>query len=348
MRHLLYRALGRYSRAGAILCYHGIAEGDGGGATFQVTLAELQMAVGVARAVGRIVPLRELVERHAQGLSTAGLFAFTFDDAYLSLLRLAGEYLERERLPITVFGVPTALDSGSCFWWDRLDAIAPHLSPEDRRALFTRCGVPPSFEKSIPGGFGPERPLRQWILARHGGRWPAELLHLLHELERTKPVAATDRSMTWEELQRFATIPGVDIGVHTLTHPALPKHQVEEQRFEIEEAHRRLRERFPNSVAILAAPFGLIDAGTEQAARDAGMMATLSLRGLTLAGTAAAGALPRFCVLHSESPPKLALKLCGAVDDLKRWRSAEPPMYPPLPVTNTASAERDASGSSES
>src|SRR2546422_7055564 len=40
---------------------------------------------------GEIAPLREVVRRHQAGLTTAGLIAVTFDDAYAAVLAATGD-----------------------------------------------------------------------------------------------------------------------------------------------------------------------------------------------------------------------------------------------------------------
>jgi peptidoglycan/xylan/chitin deacetylase (PgdA/CDA1 family) len=330
------------SRAGAILCYHGFSRGSGpGGPPLHVTLDEFRTAVAVARSLGRVVPVSDLVRRRREGRSTAGLFAFTFDDAYLSLSEVASEFIRSDAVPVTVFAIPTALDHGSTFWWDRLDALVPHLAADDTRTLLDRCGVPDHFRRRHAHGFGPERPLRQWILARHRGRCPTAILEVLAEREQETGARAPDRSMTWSELNRFLELPSVELGVHTLTHPVLRLLPEPEQRREIGEAFDRLRERFALTRPILAAPFGQLDAATVAAARRSGMQATLSLRATTLDAGEPADVLPRFCILARERPLKLALRVAGLSGRLRRARGQTEPTYPPLP--SAAPADRPGS-----
>src|SRR5687768_6782875 len=107
---MLSRIFRPFARSGAILCYHGIATGPIRSPVHH-TVAELEEAVEVARELGRIIPLTDFVRIHQSGRSTAGLFALTFDDAYLSL-HAAAAFLRREQVPITVFAVSDALDDG--------------------------------------------------------------------------------------------------------------------------------------------------------------------------------------------------------------------------------------------
>jgi peptidoglycan/xylan/chitin deacetylase (PgdA/CDA1 family) len=322
--------LRRLSTAGAVLCYHGIEHDDDREAPgLHVGMTEFRRAVEQARSLGRIVPLSRLVEEHRQGRSTAGMFAFTFDDACASLLHVAGDYIEAEQLPIAVFAVSNALDAGDRFWWDRLGALLPHLAPAELAALLDSVGVPDDFRQIHAAGWGPERPLRQWIIARHAARAPQPLNDALHQFEVAKGVRTMHRSMTWEELSRFMTMPGVELGVHTTSHPALPHLQPEEQAGEIVTCLDRLRHRFPAVLPVLAAPFGLYNQATVEAARAAGVVATLSLGSRTLRRCAPAAVIPRFC--QPDPPHKLALRLAGVYDRVwaLRGRAEAGPPVPP-------------------
>jgi peptidoglycan/xylan/chitin deacetylase (PgdA/CDA1 family) len=327
---MLTRVWRPFARSGAILCYHGIASGQIRSPVHH-TVGELEEAVGVARDLGTIVPLSDFVRIHQSGKSTAGLFAITFDDAYLSL-RASAEFLLREQVPITVFAVSDALDEGRAFWWDRLRAVLERLTPEDTVALSDRLAVPAWFRDQWSGpDFTPGWELRQWIVARHAGRWPAELEETLRELERPANVAITDRSMTWAELSDFAGTGMVEIGVHTRSHPVLPLLAIAEQREEIAGCYEVLRARFPSTSPILAAPFGFFDQDTIAATRASGLHACLGLGDRTLRYGGSSGALPRFCMMHPQSRVRLGPRLSGIFDQIRAWRGdgeAEAPVVP--------------------
>jgi peptidoglycan/xylan/chitin deacetylase (PgdA/CDA1 family) len=319
-----------FARSGAILCYHGIATG-GIRSPIHHEVSELEAAVGVARELGRTVPLRDFVRILKNGRSTAGLFAFTFDDAYASL-QAAGAFLRREQLPVTVFAVSDALDAGRVFWWDRLGALLDKLTPDQTVTLSDRWGISASFQKRWSGSdFLPKWEFRQWIVARYAGRWPAELEETLREFEQPGPSTATDRSMTWEELSAFAGTGLVEVGVHTRSHPVLPLLTIDEQREEIAGCYEVLRGRFSVTVPVLAAPFGYFDGQTIAATRTSGLEACLGLGGRTLHYRGGSGALPRFCMMHPQSGVRLAPRLSGVFDRIRAWRGDGDADAPPVP-----------------
>ena len=321
--------------AGAILCFHGItSSATPGEGEAHLTLPAFQAFIESARQMGQLVPLRELVRRHLAGRGTAGLIAVTADDAYASLLGDTSEYLAREAVPLTVFAVTQPAAVGARYWWDRVDDVFPQVPRERWRQFEDACGLTDAYRRGQPSSYGPMRPFRQWMLATHRGWWPDALEPELQTLEREFSLQTVQRSMTFEELARFATIPTVDIGVHTVSHPVLPLLPDHELEREISAAFQTLRAHFAGTVPILAVPFGLFDARTLDVARAAGMEASLTLAGTTLKRYAGRDDLPRFCLCRHDRVRKLRARLTGLFD-FERWWRASARRYPALPSATT-------------
>jgi peptidoglycan/xylan/chitin deacetylase (PgdA/CDA1 family) len=139
--------------------------------------------------------------------------------------------------------------------------------------------------------------------------------------------------MTWAELSDFAETSLVEIGVHTRSHPALPLLTIAEQRQEIAGCYEALRDRFPATSAILAAPYGFFDGDTIAATRASGLQACLGLGDRTLRYGGSTGALPRFCMMHPQSRVRLGPRFSGVFDRIRAWRgkgNAEVPALPSL------------------
>jgi peptidoglycan/xylan/chitin deacetylase (PgdA/CDA1 family) len=322
-------------RRGAILCFHSVttptlpAEG-----TSHVSVKAFTSFIRVARRLGELVPLSELARRHAEGRSTAGLIAVTFDDAYAAVLTELKDVIARQAIPIAVFVVTGTAVRGARYWWDRIDDLFPRSAPERWRAFETACGVPDAYRRGQPREHGPLRPLRQWLLAAFAGRWPDHLEPALAALEQEIGYQTPHRSMTGRELDELSALPWVEIGVHTISHPVLPLLPDDEIRQEIAISFSALRERFPRTVPILAAPYGLYDERTIRSARSVGMTACLTLDDDLVDGGSGVG-LPRFGVGRGHTPLTLGLRLLGVRRLLRHLWDRQLPPYPALPSPTT-------------
>jgi peptidoglycan/xylan/chitin deacetylase (PgdA/CDA1 family) len=328
--------LRRAAPGGAILSLHSVTTrelpADG---TAHVSLASFRSIVGAVRRVGELVTLGELVRRHQQGRSTRGLIALTFDDAYAALGSEFRDFVSQAGVPLAVFAVTAAAETGAAYWWDRVDDAFSRVTPRRWREFETACGLPEAYRRGQPREHGPLRPLRQWVLAAHRGRWPPHLEPALAALERAAGACTRHRSMTYAELAALAAVPGVEVGVHTVSHPVLPLLDDAELAREIADAHHALRERLPAVLPMLALPFGLYDERTLRAARAAGMTATFTVAGAPLHGQPLPHALPRYCLTRSDSPARLVLRLLGWPDRLRRLFGHAPAPYPDLPSPTT-------------
>jgi len=321
---------------GAILCFHGLdVDTAPSCSSIHVPLPLLEAAIAAVRGLGTIVPLREIVTRHLAGRGTAGLVALTADDAYASLLA-AEPFLRRSGVPLAVFVVSDALITGRTFWWDRIDDVFPLASAERWQRFEEECGLPEAYRRGQPANEGPVRPLRQWLLAEHAGRWPDALEEPLGRLEGELGSRTAQRSMTESELAGFVARTGTQIGVHTASHAVLPLLQDHELVREIAQCHEELRSRFSDVLPYLAVPFGLFDARALRLAAEAGMTVSLTLAGAPLGRYFVADlGVPRFCVVREHTPRILAFKVSGVVALLSRIRGPRVTRYPPLPSPTT-------------
>ena len=327
--NVVLRTLGR---SGAVLCYHSVTTGAYPAASaVHVARDDLVATLETLRDTCRIIPLVELLRRQRRGQSTKGLIAISFDDAYAAVLSV-GEFLGTRGIPVTIFPVGDATVNGSTFWWDRVDDVFPNVPPARWRQFEEVCGVPEEYRRGQPESFGPLRPFRQWMLAHYHGRWPERLTPDLTALEQETRHATVQRSMTWAEIEQLARQTEVHVGVHTLSHPALPFLPDAEVRREIAGCFAMISERSTTPVPILAAPYGLADARIVRLAQATGMRATLSLSGTALGDRA--GSLqwvPRICMSARAPAWRLKLRLAGLGD--RPWQRAG--AFPVLPSAST-------------
>jgi peptidoglycan/xylan/chitin deacetylase (PgdA/CDA1 family) len=317
---------------GAILCLHSVtthalpAEG-----TAHVSMEAFKSYVRVSRRVGEIVPLGELVRRHAEGKNTGGLIALTFDDAYAALRTELSTFLSREAVPVATFVVTQAAATGAKYWWDRIEDVRPQVATDRWRAFEASCGVPEAYRRGQPSSFGPLRPLRQWLLATYAGRWPDRLEPELAALEQEVGAQTRHRSMMFDELADLVKNAPVEVGVHTVSHPVLPLLSDADLTREVTGCFSALRERFATALPILSIPFGLYDDRTIRVARSGGMAACLTLGGTLLNGQRDRYALPRLCLNRGDTSARLGLRLFRVTDRLRRYIGARPETQPALP-----------------
>jgi len=230
--------------------------------------------------------------------------------------------------------VSGALTTGQTYWWDRIDDAFPLASAGRWRGFEDECGLPESYRQGQPAEEGPSRPIRQWLLAEHAGRWPAILDAPMARLEADVGGPTRQRSMTESELTHFVARTSAQLGIHTVSHAALPFLSDDELVREIAGCHGELRARFRDVLPYVAIPFGLFDARTLRLATEAGMTASLTLAGETLGGRSHPG-VPRVCVVRAHTSGVIALKVSGMAAVLNRVRGRATAAYPPLPSPTT-------------
>jgi peptidoglycan/xylan/chitin deacetylase (PgdA/CDA1 family) len=218
------------------------------------------------------ISLSELVEGFARRQLPERAVAVTFDDGYADNLETAAPILVELGIPATLFVAADLVDAGGPPWWDQLVPL-----------LLEPARLPPTLTLSSGGG--------RWripTVAAHEGRlspnapppWEAapgtrlrafyEVWLALRALESPTRDATLDaiaewacvpRSservlLTWEQIHEFAALPGLALGAHTLTHPALPTCSHEDARNEIAGGAESLRSRAGVEVKQFAYPFG--------------------------------------------------------------------------------------------
>lgn len=298
-----WRGLRHVARAGGVLSYHGVTESLVS-PELHVTAATLRTQLEQLATEFRVIPLRELLARHAAGRSVAGCLALTFDDAYEGLARVGAPFLTALGLPATVLVVADAARSAATFWWDELEAlrVAADAAPWDALAAqLGFAGLPRTAD-----GFAR---LRTRVLARHVGRCRLGALAPRLPAER--------RAATFAELRAWASRDaGVEFACHTMTHPALPFLDEAEQVREIGECSETLRGELPRVLEMLAYPYGLYDARTIAAARRAGIRCGLTMDGRAPSRHMDAMQVPRLGIMEERPAASVGLRLSAVLRPL--------------------------------
>jgi len=229
------------------------------------------------------LPLSELAPALRAKDVPHGAVALTFDDGYRDVLLAAKPQLERRGIPATVFVISGYVDSGREFWWDLLERLAPQLEGD---YLAWHRKLQPLAESE---------------------RW-AVLEELAEGLETAQPSAVSAA-----ELRLLAEGGLVEIGAHTVTHPALTGLSRGEQLEEMRGSKKQLEAMLGRPVRAFSYPYGIYDATSAQCARAAGFACACTSVGRPVTGEDDSFELPR---LHIEDWPGDAFeeRLSDALD----------------------------------
>jgi peptidoglycan/xylan/chitin deacetylase (PgdA/CDA1 family) len=178
----------------------------------------------------KVVPLHQFT-----GSWPANSIAITFDDGYMDNYAVAKPMLEQYKLPATFFITTGQIEYRAPFWWDEL----AHLVSD------------------------------QQLYMQHWHRlFPLPYDQLQQELAALRPTNGTINDpqitlcMTRTQLQELASNTLFELGVHTVTHPALAHQSPATQMAEINMAKDWLQRQTGRTPRLLAYPYGNYDETT--------------------------------------------------------------------------------------
>ena len=241
----VYRALGGSLgrlRGGFVLAYHNVPA-----ALF------IEQITGLAPS--RPVPLDEIVERHARGAPTGGLFAITFDDGVGDTVREIAAAAATRQWPVS-FYLPTAyldVPGGMPFQW--LRAIERHLPPGTLEVSgetldFSTPQAVRDFAKRMTRLMY----TRPW--AEYGPRLRAITAALVERRLVDPEVLAPPAAITWSEVEALARDPLVSFESHGVTHTAMAALTHDEREQELVASQRAIAERTGRACRHFCYPYG--------------------------------------------------------------------------------------------
>ncbi len=280
----------------AVLMYHRIATDlvDPWGLAVSARRFDEQLAWLTEHRL--VLPLAEFAQLHRKARLPSPAVALTFDDGYACNATTAAPLLKAHRAHATVFVTSGPISEGLEFWWDDLQRIT--FDPSVDRLDLNTEGQRLSVELGDPaGGLQAWRPgapprnsrqlafLKLWQVVR--SLKPGEQGAVLAALRAQTGTAATPREshrpMTPGELEALSHSAVIDVGCHTMTHPALPQRSVDVQRAEIADGRRACEVVTGRLPTTFAYPFGDYTRSTVELVREAGFEAacTTDTRGVT-------------------------------------------------------------------
>jgi peptidoglycan/xylan/chitin deacetylase (PgdA/CDA1 family) len=287
----------RSERKALVLCYHRISD----------VYADPRLCVTPSRFAEHLEVLRQYarptrLQQLSQALSHKSLpdrsVVVTFDDGYADNLHNAKPLLERYGIPATVFVITGYIGREREFWWDELDR------------LFLQSGtLPAKLDLSVNGNTyhwqldeaenhseGASSRQRRWrpgeessssYSSLYKSLW--KLLRSMAEGERQKAlhelrgwagakevVRPSHRPLSSEEVVTLDRGGLVEVGAHTVTHPALRRLPPDSQRDEISGSKARLEEILNRPVTNFSYPYGNLSVQTADIVRETGFSCACS------------------------------------------------------------------------
>jgi peptidoglycan/xylan/chitin deacetylase (PgdA/CDA1 family) len=269
-----------------ILAYHRVARLDSDPQLLAVSPERFAEQLAAIRAAFDPLPLRTLVAALKRGEDPVCV-VLTFDDGYRDNLHAAKPLLERHEIPATVFVTSGYVGGSREFWWDDLERIV--LTRSERSRLFRLEIGARSVVLDVDGDDRATTKAYRMLLRRLRALRPAEREFALEKLRRWARVPSdprpSHRALTPDEVVELADGGLVEIGAHTVEHPALAALSPTEQRKEVESSKRALEDVLGREVSLFSYPFGrgrrprrTYDRGTVSIVEGAGFAAACALR----------------------------------------------------------------------
>lgn len=260
---------GRMSGKTLVLLYHRVATPGVDPWSIAVSPPHFAEHMAVLRKQARMARLGDF----AAGFPSRSIVV-TFDDGYSDNFENAKPIFEGHNIPATFFIASGYIGSGREFWWDEIEALFLHpgqLPPVlNWRAQTWNLGESSGYSQSdfnLHRYWKTSQPAPTPRHAVYFDVW--KRLRVLPPDERANAIAqlyewaARARSarhdylpMSRSQLRALASCPLVEIGAHTVNHPALAALPLEMQRAEIEASRATLEQITGKPVQTFSYPFG--------------------------------------------------------------------------------------------
>lgn len=206
----------------------------------------------------RPVALTALAGEVRAGHVAPGGVAVTFDDGFLSNLRLGKPAMERAGVPGTVFVATAMTGAARDFWWTELAAALLGAGDTPGELRLTVDGEERGWQLGAQARTDVLFEVWAWLRVRTTDQAQSAVSQVRAWAGTGAPKAPGDdaRTMTIGELRELAHGGLITIGAHTRTHPLLAARTPAEQREEIGGSRRELEEWLGDPVTTFAYPFG--------------------------------------------------------------------------------------------
>ncbi len=179
--------------------------------------------------------------------------ALTFDDGYKDFAVHALPVLERHNAPFTLYVTTGYAGRSARLWWVELEEAIQALPSIDVMAgdqrFIARTESAEQKAQAFETLYGLLRSSPEEVLL--------DTIAELAALANVDARALVDNlCLDWSGIEQIANHPLATIGVHTLTHPMLAKHDIALVHYELAESRRLIEEKLRQEVGHLAYPVG--------------------------------------------------------------------------------------------
>lgn len=254
-----------------ILLYHRIATTESDVHGLCVTPEAFRRQLEVLSRGRRIVPLRELARAVMQGQTIEGAVALTFDDGYRDNLEVAAPILAEFGAPATFFLTSEELDRPRRFWWDVLETAVFQASAGE--LVLRIAGA--AWSRPLGSARRVTHDELYELLKRSG---PAVRDDLVRQLAGVSvvPESHPARPVMASEIRRLASLPGVEIGAHSVHHLDLAAAGRTELFQEVFECRTSLERVGGRPVDLFAYPYGSVSQEAVGMAAAAGYLCAVT------------------------------------------------------------------------
>lgn len=293
------RLQNRLSPGAVILLYHRVGEFDQDPLQLAVSRTHFEEHLQVLSKIYRPSSLQELtVSLKSRRVPQFGAVV-TFDDGAADNLHNAKPLLERYNIPATVFVATEYCHGLREFWWDELERLFLVSADLPERLSLSLNGISREWNlRSTKPFVAAEH--RDWnVLAKASPTSRHAVYQDVSAVLRELPVAErfdqiaklqkwagleskprkTHRALTHDEIRQLAEGGLIEVGAHTVNHPALSTLSPPDQITEIIESKRELESILNRPVTSFAYPYGTKDDYTREsvdAVRQAGFTCACS------------------------------------------------------------------------
>jgi len=243
----------------------------------------------------------------------------TFDDGYRDNHDTLLPIIAARQVPITVYISPGLIDGSAPLWWYALEQAI-------EREKLLRLPMPEETELSIGDGAAKQRAfdaVGAFMLTARPEASARMTQALADRYGADFAALAACHMMDWDMVRRLAACPLVEIGAHSVSHPALAVLDEATASHEMSASRDRLEHETGRPVCHFAYPYG-----TELtvSAREFRLAASLGFRtavtttpgNLMRRHSATRHRLPRHGIGPADGPAALRLKLAGLRNPLRR------------------------------